>query len=77
MDQETKEALEELDGKVSAIWVSVEKTRRYFLITMWSTVIAFVLPVVILAFVIPSFLSSYTSTLNLDSLDSLNAVLAP
>lgn len=77
MDSEIQQKLSKLGEKVDAIWVSVEKTRKYFLITMWVTVITFVLPLIILAFIIPSFISSYASTLNIDSLNTINSALAP
>lgn len=64
MDQETKTKLEELSTKVDAIYASVEKSRKYFLVTMWITVLMIVLPMIGLAFVGPSFVTSYTSILN-------------
>jgi hypothetical protein len=56
--------IERLEQKIDAIWASVEKTRKYFLWTMIGTVVAFILPLIGIAFVIPSFISNYTSTLN-------------
>ena len=64
MDEELKRKINEQGEKIDAIYKSVEKIRRYFLITAWITVIAIVVPLIGLAFVIPSFLSNYTSTLN-------------
>jgi len=64
MDQELKTQIAELDKKIDAIHISVEKTRKYFLYTFWITVILFVLPLIGLIFVIPSFISTYTQTLN-------------
>lgn len=51
------------DEKLDAIYVSVEKTRRYFFWTLVVTLVVFVLPLVALVFVIPSFISTYTTTL--------------
>ena len=48
---------------IERILVSVEKTRKYYLWTMWGTVIMFVVPLLALGFVIPSFLSNYSSYL--------------
>jgi len=48
---------------IEKIFVSVEKTRKYFLWTMWGTVIVFVVPLIILAFALPSFMSSYSELL--------------
>ena len=64
MDLETKNKLEELSVKIDAIYTSVEKSRKYFLVTMWITVLAIVLPMIGLMFVGPSFVNSYTSALN-------------
>ena len=64
MDEELKKKIDEQGVKIDAIYKSVEKTRKYFLTIIWVTVIAVVLPIIGLIFVIPSFLSTYTSTLN-------------
>ncbi len=64
MDQELKAKLEQQEIKIDAIYKSVEKTRRYFLIMTWVTILAILIPLIGLAFVIPTFLSSYTSSLN-------------
>ena len=58
MDQETLNKLEALEKKVNAIYSSVEKTRKYFLITLIVTVVMIVLPILGLIVVIPIFLSS-------------------
>lgn len=56
---ETEKKLEELEKKINAIYISVEKTRKYFLVILWVSVILFVLPLIGIVFVIPQFLSSY------------------
>ena len=58
MDQETLNKLEALEKKVNAIYSSVEKTRKYFLITLIVTVVMIVLPILGFIVVIPIFLSS-------------------
>ena len=58
MDQETLNKLEALEKKINAIYSSVEKTRKYFLITLIITVVMIVLPILGLIVVIPIFLSS-------------------
>jgi len=65
MEQEIKNKLEEQDAKLDAIYASVEKMRKYFLITAWITVMAIVLPIIGLFFAIPSFLNTYSSVINL------------
>ena len=64
MDQETKNKIFELENKINAIYESVEKTRKYFLWTMIITLVIFVLPLLALVFIVPSFLSSYMGTIN-------------
>ena len=64
MDVEIQKKLDEQDVKLDAIYKSVEKTRRYLLITAWVTVLVIVLPLIGLTFVLPSFISNYTNTLN-------------
>ena len=64
MDQETLNKLDALEKKIDAIYSSVEKTRKYFLLTLIITVALVVLPILGLMIVIPIFLSS----LNLNDL---------
>ncbi len=63
MEQELQAKLEVQDAKLNAIYTSVEKTRKYFLVVMWVTVIAVVLPLIGLVFAIPKFINTYTTTL--------------
>ncbi len=65
MENEILEKLKEQDTKIEAIWQSVEKSRKYFLITAWITVGAIVLPIIGLLFALPAFLNSYTSSLEM------------
>ena len=64
MEGETLEKFKEQDAKLDAIWKSVEKTRKYFLVVIWVTVALFVLPLIGLVFAIPSFLDSYLGSLD-------------
>jgi hypothetical protein len=59
-----QQKLTELENKVDAIYASVEKTRKYFLITMIITVAAIILPLIGLAFAIPNLLDTYSKALN-------------
>lgn len=54
-----RQRLELIEKKVDAVYVSAEKTRKYFLTTLIVTGVAFVLPLIGLLFAIPSFLSLY------------------
>lgn len=65
MNQEIKSKLDEQTAKIDAVFTSVEKSRKYFLVTMWITVLAIVLPVIGLAFLMPTFLESYSNILNI------------
>ena len=64
MDQELQKKLDTQDAKLNAIYVSVEKTRKYFLLIIWGSVIAVVLPIIGLMIVIPKFIGSYLGALD-------------
>jgi uncharacterized membrane protein len=61
VDDKTQQQLDELELKISQIHASVKKTERYMKVTFWSTVILFVLPMVIAALIIPVVLSKYAA----------------
>ena len=50
--------LAELSGQLHAVHVSSEKMRKYFLWTLWITLGAILIPLVLLPAIIPSFLAS-------------------
>ena len=52
MEQELLNKFEEQEKKIDAIYVSVEKTRKYFLWTMVVTVVTIVLQIIILIIMI-------------------------
>lgn len=58
-DLELRQKLEGLEKKIEAVYVSAEKTRKYFLGVIIVSVIAFVLPLLGLFFAIPSLLAGY------------------
>jgi hypothetical protein len=62
MDQELEARLKAQDEKLEQIYVSVEKTRKYFLFTMVSTLVFFLVPVIGLMFAIPALLDSLSTT---------------
>jgi len=64
MEQELLKKLEEQEAKIDAIFTSVEKTRKYFRVVMWVTILAIVIPVIGLSFAIPNFINTYTETFN-------------
>ena len=63
MEQDIQKKLEEQDAKLDAIFASVEKTRKYFLVVMWITIALVVLPAIGLIFAIPAFISTYSGVL--------------
>lgn len=65
MDPDARERLAQLERKIDAIYVSAEKTRKYFLVVLVVTVVAFVLPLLGLVFAVPSFLSTYGDLMSL------------
>lgn len=84
MEPELPQRLAALESKVDAMYASVEKLRKYFLWTGIITIVLFVVPLIGLMLVIPSFINSYARIGNLDSnngnpapseLNSLNSLL--
>lgn len=57
METEIIKKLEEQQIKIDQIYISVEKTRKYFTWTMFITVALVVLPAIGLVFAIPAFVS--------------------
>jgi hypothetical protein len=68
MDQELKNRLDSIEKKVEMAYASAEKTRKYFLVTLIVSAVAFLLPLVGLLFAIPSFLSTYSDISGLSGL---------
>ena len=60
-DLEIGKRIDALEKKIDAVYVSAEKTRKYFLTIIIVSVVAFVLPLIGLLFAVPSFLSTYSS----------------
>lgn len=67
-EQETAQKLVNLEKKIDAIYVSTEKTRKYFLGMLWATGLAIVLPLLGLVFAIPTFLSTIPDTAQYEEL---------
>jgi hypothetical protein len=65
MENEHNAILEKLnaqDAQIQAIYTSVEKTRKYLLISMWITIGITALPLLIGIIVVPMVINSYLST---------------
>ena len=56
------EILEENQRLIKQTYLSVEKTRKYFLYTAIATILMFVLPIIGLIIIIPMFLSNYVGS---------------
>jgi len=63
MEQEILEKIEKQERRIEEIYVSVEKTRKYFLWTLIITAATIILPLIGLAIVIPIFLQTFSTTL--------------
>ncbi len=64
IDPELAAKLDEIGAKADMAYRASEKVRKYLFWTGVITVALIVLPLIGLAFAIPSFISSYTTTLN-------------
>lgn len=64
MTPEVEQRFVVLESKIDALHASSEKVRKYLLIIMWGTVIAFVLPIFGLMAVVPSFINTYSSMMD-------------
>jgi type IV secretory pathway component VirB8 len=62
MEIEIKQLIEAQQKKIDEIYTSVEKTRKYLWWTLIATVAFFVLPLIGLMFIVPSFISSYSES---------------
>lgn len=58
MEQEILARIQAQDELLQKIYISSEKTRKYFLWTFWGTLALFVLPLIGLVFAIPAFLGT-------------------
>ncbi|MFA5997069.1 MAG: hypothetical protein WC791_01115 [Candidatus Paceibacterota bacterium] len=61
MEQEILNRLQAQEELLKNIYRSTETTRKYFMWTFYGTLVLFVAPLILLAFVIPSFLDSLST----------------
>ena len=71
MDNDMNTRLAALEQKIDAIYVSVEKTRKYFQITLWVTLAMVVLPIILAIFAIPLAMTSYMGSIDESQLELL------
>ncbi|HEV7121485.1 MAG TPA: hypothetical protein VGN56_01510 [Candidatus Paceibacterota bacterium] len=64
MDQNLETRIAIMEEKVDKIYVSVEKTRKYFLWTLITSVVLFVLPLIGIAFALPAFMTNYVGSID-------------
>lgn len=64
IDPELLAKLEEISAKVDKAYRAAESARKYLFWTGVITIALIVLPLIGLAFALPQFISSYTTTLN-------------
>ncbi|MDO8604865.1 MAG: hypothetical protein Q7K40_05750 [bacterium] len=65
MEQEILNKLKAQDELLQKVYESSEKTRKYFMWTLYITLALFVLPLIGLMFVVPVLLSTMSSSLGL------------
>ncbi len=61
MEQEILDLLKKNQEKLEKVYISVEKTRKYFFWTFVATIVVVVLPILGLLVAIPQFMSTYSS----------------
>ncbi|NTW14165.1 MAG: hypothetical protein HGA31_03990 [Candidatus Moranbacteria bacterium] len=61
MDEELRNRLDAQEKRLDVIFVSVEKTRKYFLWTLIATLVTFVLPLIVAIFLVPMAVGPFTS----------------
>jgi len=59
MENEILLKMEAQNAKIDAIYISVEKTRKYFQVILWVTLATVLLPLLGLIIGIPIFINSY------------------
>lgn len=60
MEQEILNQLQTQEELLQKVYVSVEKTRKYFMWTLIITLVLFLLPLLGFMFILPSFISTMT-----------------
>lgn len=60
IDPELQQRFDALEKKVDAVYKSSERMRRFFLWTFILGAVAFLGPLLVLSFILPSFLATYS-----------------
>jgi polyferredoxin len=64
MNENILERLVRIEDRIEAVYKSAETTRKYIKWTGIITALLFILPLLGLLFVVPSFLGNYTKSIN-------------
>lgn len=62
MEPELSEKIDDIERKIDAVYKSVEKTRKYFRLTLIISIVVIVLPLIALIFLIPYYLNTVSLT---------------
>ncbi len=62
MEQEILSRLQAQEELLQKVYISVEKTRKYFMWTLISTAVLFILPLLGIMLILPSFINTMTSS---------------
>ncbi|MFA6391670.1 MAG: hypothetical protein WCW66_02840 [Patescibacteria group bacterium] len=65
MEQEILQKLNDQQILIDKMYKSIEKMRKYFLWTFILSIIFFVLPLIAMIFILPSFITTYMSSLGI------------
>ena len=63
MEQEILQKISDQQDKIDKIYKSVEQMRKFFLWTSILSIVFFVLPLIVLIFILPTFIDSYLGAL--------------
>lgn len=64
MEDDILKLIKKQEDKLNKIYNSVEKTRKYFLFTLIGTLVIFIVPLIVLIFLIPRIMAFYSGILN-------------
>lgn len=63
MDPELKVQISSLESKIDSLQKDAQKIKFYFKTTLIITVVLFVLPLILVVFAVPAFISNYSTVL--------------
>jgi len=63
--------------KIDKIYASVEKTRKYFLLTLIITTVTIIVPLIGIVIAVPIIMNTFSSVYNPSQLNNINSLLQP